>query len=176
MNRLYNIDVDKTRWNVVEINNKNYYTYKLIDKENDDTYILENIIGLEQINENEFLVYKRYSFDEFVITRYQLTNSKYNKIFEKIFNHFHFITDDRIMFTYCDRSANYRNYGIYSINDNDYVEDGKWLERQIVKCVYDNNELDDTRLYVEMDNYSSVLGNTKLIFTVNPETLQPNSE
>lgn len=174
MSRLYGGEVDEKRWKITEIDNENYHTYKLIDKEKEEIYLLRNIIGLEQVTEDEFLVYKRYNRDEFMITRYKLVDSIFQKIFEKEFTNFEFINDDRILFRYVDKSANYRCSGIYSIEDNNYVEDGKWLDGSIID-VYKDKETDTIKLFVQIVVPSYRLGNQELIFTVNPNTLEPNS-
>lgn len=176
MSRLYEVKVDEKRWKIVEIDNENYHTYKLIDKEQEEIYFLRHIIGVEQVTEDEFLVFDRYNMDEFRIARYKAENSKLNKLFEGKFSHFHFITDDRILFVYWANSGGYRSSGIYSIKDNVYVEDGKWLNGTAIEVFnYDDNP-DEVGLYIEEEIISCKLGNPKLLFTVDPNTLQPNSD
>ena len=55
MSRLYEAKVDEKRWKIIETDNENYHTYKLIDKEKEEIYFLRHIIGVEQITEDEFL-------------------------------------------------------------------------------------------------------------------------
>jgi len=89
---------------------------------------------------------------------------------------FYFITDDRILLVSWANSGVYRSSGIYSIKDNNYVEDGKWLDGKVIELFdYDDNQ-NEVGLYVEEEIYSYKLGNSKLLFTVNPYTLQPNSD
>lgn len=176
MSRLYEAKVDEKRWKIIETNNKNYHTYKLIDKEKEKIYFLRNIIGVEQVTEDEFLVYDRYNKDQFRIVRYKAENSNLTKLFEGKFNCFNFITDDRILFVYWANSGGYRSSGIYSIKDNNYVEDGKWLNGTTIEPFYYNDNPDEVGLYVEEEISSYKLGNPKLLFTVDPNTLQPNSD
>lgn len=57
---------------IVETDNEYYHSYKLIDKEKEEIYYLNHIIGVEQVTEDEFLIYKRANRDEFEIVRYRL--------------------------------------------------------------------------------------------------------
>ena len=175
MSRLYGVQIDENRWKIEEIDNKNYHTYKLIDKEKEEIYFIRNIIGIEQVASDEFLIYDRYNWDEFRIARYKAEKSSLHRLFEKKFSNFEFITDDRILFNYWDRSARYRISGIYSIKDNDYVKEAKWLNGLAVE-VYNNEENNnDIVLYVEDSIISNELGDPKILFTVNPNSLEPNS-
>lgn len=172
MSRLFGAKADEKRWKIKEIDNNNYHTYKLIDKEKEEIYILRNIIGLEQVSGNEFLVHKRYNHDECMITRYILEESEYIKIFEERFTRFEFIDDDRILFIYYDGHANYRSGGIYSITNNNYIEEGKWLDGKIID-IYNKDEI---KMLVQIEIPSIRLGDKKLLFTVDPDTLEPNSD
>ena len=174
MSRLYEAKVDEKRWKITEIDNKNYHTYKLIDKREEEIYFLRNIIGVEQVKDDEFLVFDRYNIDFFRIARYKAEKSELIKLFDTKFTDFDFITDDRILFTYWDKSHSYRSSGIYSIKDNDYVEDGKWLNGKSVEVFkYDDGNIG---IYVEDEMISYMLNRPKLIFTVDSNNLQPNSE
>lgn len=175
MSRLYEAKVDEKRWKIIEIDNKNYYTYKLIDKEKEEIYLLRHIIGVEQVTEDEFLVYKRANYDDFEIARYKLQNSAINQLFAKKFSQFHFISDDRIMFTYWGNTGPYRCGGIYSIKDNKILEEAQWLDGAAIDIYEKNNNSDEITLYVEETLHSCKLDNPKLLFTVDSETLQPNS-
>lgn len=172
MSRLYDVNIDEKRWKITELDDKNYHTYKLVDKEMEEVYYLNHIIGVEQVNDDEFLIYRRASYDDFQICRYKLQDSKFIKLFEKEFSKFEFITDDRILFSYWGNTGPYRNGGIYSIKDNDYVEDGKWLDMAVVEIHEDEN--DNIVLYVEDSITSHRLDNPKLLYTVDPHNLEPN--
>lgn len=174
MSRLYEAKVDKNKWKLKEICNDCYHSYMLENKETEEIYTIRNVIGLEQISDNEFLVYKRVNRNDFEIKRYKLQDSESTVIFKESFNKFNFITDDRILFRYTDRGANYRCKGIYSINDNDLVEDGKWLDGDKIDIINDK-ENDEIKLLVQIEISSYRLGNQELMFTVNPDTLEPNS-
>lgn len=174
MSRLYEAKVDNDKWKLVEINNDCYHSYRLIDKETKEKYTFRNVIGLEQVSENEFLVYKRVDRYDFEIKRYKLQNSESIILFKEVFDKFDFISEDRILFRYTDRGANYRCKGIYSINDNDFVEDGKWLDGDKIDVINDK-ENDDIKLFVQIEIASYHLGDQELMFTVDPDTLEPSS-
>lgn len=176
MSRLYETKADEKRWKIVEIDKENYKSYKLIDKENEEIYFLNHIIGFEQVTDDEFLVFRRTNYADFEIVRYKLQNSKFIKLFSKSFNQFYFISDDRIMFTYWGNTGPYLCGGIYSINDNSILEEADWLIGDDIEIYKDDEKTDEIKLYVKKKLYSYRLNNPKLIFTVDPNTLQPNSD
>lgn len=175
MSRLYGAQVDEERWRVTLINNNdNYDSYKLVDKKNEEIYFFNYIIGLEQVADNEFLVYRRL-LDDFAIERYKIQKSKFIKLFEKRFSKFDFITDDRILFTYWGNTGPYRCGGIYSIKDNNMLKEADWLKYNAIEIHKDNKHPEKIKLYVEKNIYSHKLNNPKLTFTVDPNTLKPGS-
>lgn len=175
MSRLYGAQVDEERWRVTLINNNdNYDSYKLVDKKNEEIYFFNYIIGLEQVADNEFLVYRRL-LDDFAIERYKIQKSKFIKLFEKRFSKFDFITDDRILFTYWGNTGPYRCGGIYSIKDNNMLKEADWLKYNAIEIHKDNKHPEKIKLYVEKNIYSHKLNNPKLTFTVEPNTLKPGS-
>lgn len=176
MSRLYGVKVDEKRWKIVEIDNKNYHSYKLIDKEEEMIYPLNYIIGVEQVADDEFLVYRRANYDNFEIGRYRFQNSTVKNLFIKTFSQFHFITDDKILFTYYRDCGPHCCGGIYSIKDNKMLEEGKWLNGSAIDVYNEEENSKETILYVEKEIYSHRLGNSKLLFTVDPESLEPNSD
>ena len=175
MNRLYDIKVDERRWKIVEIDSEYYNSYKLIDKDNEEVYFLNHIIGFEQVTGDEFLVYRRANYDDFEIGRYKLQNFKIIQLFNKRFSKFYFISDDKIMFTSWGNTGLYRCSGVYSIKDNKMLDEAEWLDGAVMEVYKDDND-DEIKLYVEKKNNSYKLGDPKLLFTVDPDTLQPNSD
>ena len=176
MSRLYETKINEKRWKIVEIDNENYHSYKLIDKEKEEIYFLNHIIGVEQVADDEFLVYRRANYDEFEIVRYKLQQSKFIKVFEKKFSQFEFISDDRIIFNHWGNSGPYRCVGIYSIKENKILEEAKWLEGAAIDIYHDDENPEKKVLYVEEEIFSYKLGDKKILFTVDPKTLQPSSD
>lgn len=176
MSRLYEAKVDEGRWKIVETDNENYHSYKLIDKAKEEIYFLNHIIGIEQVTEDEFLIFRRANYDTFEISRYKLQKAKFTKLFSKSFSQFYFISDDRIMFTYWGNTGPYRCGGIYSIKDNNMLEEAKWLYDTAIDIHVNDANPEEIKLYVEKELYSYELRNQKLMFTVDPNTLQPNSD
>ena len=172
MSRLYEIKVDEKRWKVVETDNKNYHSYKIVDKEQEEIYFLNHIIGMEQVTEDEFLVYRRANYDYFEIVRCKLQNSVVSRLFSKSFSKFNFISDDKIIFSSWGKTGPYRCNGIYSIKENKMLEDTKWLNEAAIE-IYQDEDSDEKKLYAEKEIISYRLHNPKLLFTVNPDTLQP---
>ena len=176
MSRLYGTKINNDRWDIIEIDNMNYHSYKLIDKKYNNTYFLNHIIGIEQVTDDEFLIFKRVNFDDFEIIRYKMINSQPINIFSKSFNRFSFITDDRILFSYWGNTGPYRSSGIYSIKDNTMLNNANWLDGTFIKIYNTNENLNDTKLYVEKEIISFKIGNQKLLFVVDPNTLEPISD
>ena len=174
MSRLYGAKLNTNEWIINEIDNKNYHTYKLTDK-NDNNYYLNHIIGFEQVTDDEFLVFRRASYDDFEIIRYKLHNLKLIEVFSKRFSQFEFITDDRILFAYWGNAGPYLTTGIYSIRDNTMLNNANWLNDTVID-IYDDDETNETKLYVVKDLFSYKLGNQKIIFMVDPNTLEPDSD
>ena len=175
MNRPYGVKIDEKRWEIIEASSGSQLVpikdYKLINKETKDCYSFEKIIGLEQVAEDEFLVYKPYiSPVLFTVIRYKLHDLNSDRIFKVNFRNLKGITDDIILFL----NDNNVCESIYSINKNEVLEESKWLEGKIV----DIRKTDDknTVLYVEDEVCSNKLGTKKTCFTVEPKTFQPNSE
>lgn len=175
MSRLYGAQVDKSRWDIIEEDRSNDHSYNLVDKENLEVYYLKSIIGIEQVAEDEFLVYDKYNEDSFRIVRYRAEKNGLVKMFEKKFSFFQFITEDRILFTYWANSGGYYCSGIYSVKDNKYLEEGKWLDRKLVETHVSADDPEKILLYVNETLFSSMLGNPKLVYSVDSETLEPTS-
>ena len=173
MSRLYDVNLDEKRWKVHLIDEKGYPSYKFIDKDNDEIYTIYNIIGVEQVSEDELMVYQRYSWDDFQIIRYRFGNGVMRQVFEKKFSRFEFLTDDRILFTYCDRGANQRISGVYSISENKMLEETDWLKYSKVDSYIDENDEGKKKLLIEKDICS--LEDSPLMFIVDSTTLEPNS-
>ena len=173
MLRLYDAVYDEERWKVELINAKNYKTYKIIDKENLEIYYFNNIIGFEQVADDEFLVYKRANYNNFAIIRYRLENSEKQKIiYNKEFSQFQFITDDRILFTHYGNDGNYYFQGVYSIDKNKEVAEANWLEHKGIEFL-DN---DTNNILVTKEIYFGDLGKNELLFVVDGNTLEPVSD
>ena len=161
---------------IVETDNENYHSYKIIDMEKEEIYYLNHIIGVEQVTDDEFLIYKRANRDEFEIVRYKLQNSEFYKLFDKKIGDFYFISDDRIMFIYCANDTSHRCSGFYSINENKLLEVAKWIKFNRVDIYEDDDNPGKIKIYVEEELISYELNNPILLFTVDPNTLQPNSD
>ena len=122
------------------------------------------------------MVYRRANSDDFEIGRYKLQNSTINQLFAKRFDQFYFISNDRIMFTNWGNTGPYRCGRIYSTKDNKILEEAKWLDESAIDIYIDDENSDKIILYVEQELSSYKLHNPKLLFTVDPNTLQPNSD
>ena len=177
MSRLYEAKIiDENRWEVIETDKDYYNSYKLKDKKKGFYYSLSGIIGFEQVTEDEFLVYKRVSYDDFEIARYKLQGNKRIKTFSNKFSNFYFISDDKLLFTYWGNSGPYRCSGVYSIEKDCLIEEANWLKGAVIEILFDKENQKIVNLYIEKEIFSYALQKQKVLFTVNPNTLQPNSD
>ena len=190
MKRLYGINVDKERWEVNLVNvskaylkyieecykkNPDYYLhdhreYELIDKKCGDKYQF-NCYGIEQVDEDEFLVLETC---QPAMYRYKLENSKVKKLHTEYFTKVDSINNDKILFTWETINGQYRINKIYSIRDNKIIAEGRVWRGDIEVLHFDNS--DNAMLYVETELDSSRLGDFRLLYTVNPDTLEPISD
>ena len=177
MSRLYGIKVNEDRWGFREKKNKDndYHSYELYDKLLDKTYLLNNIIGVEEVSSSEFLVYDKISEDDFRIRRLLADNSRFKVLFEKKFNKFDFITQNRVLFSYYDYKDKYLFSGIYSIKDNRILTEGNWLLGLPVETFKRKNKPEEKEIFVEDEISSLRFNNPKLVYSVDPNTLEPNS-
>jgi len=174
MSRLYGAKADSKRWEVVKLDDNYYNSYKLKDMEKKEVYRLNHVIGFEQVADDEFLIYR--DNNDFEIVRYKLEKSRFIELFSAKFDQFHFITDDRILFTSWGKTGPYHWQGVYSIRDNQVLKDSFWLWNYPVEVYKDKENPSEVKLYIEEEFSSRKLGKQKLIFTVDPNTLEPNSD
>lgn len=128
--RLYSIDVNKDEWIVT--GNRDI-GYKLTNKKDCFTYSISgDIIGIEQLDYNTFLVFKTIisTEDEAEIYKVKLDNGK-NKIeFKHSFKKHFFLSDDNILFD---------NRFVYSISKNKKVKEFEWLSYKDIEVQVDEN-------------------------------------
>ena len=95
MMRLHGISCNEEQW-CVKGNRDDGYT--LVNRTTLDSYsISEDVIGIEQISDDTFLVYRRIR-DEWQINRVKLSDDKVVREYHHEFQHFNFLTEDVIIF------------------------------------------------------------------------------
>lgn len=155
MSRLYKISYNEKQW-VIKGDRQTRYT--LVNKETLDFYrIPGDVVGIEQINDDEFLVFRIISYSEWVpgdkhqIARLKLKDSKMISMFSyDFYHHFHFLTEDVIFF---DDDAI-----LYSISKNE-------VDDRLNHLFSENKSLNDSRLIGDRS--------IKLLYA-NEEDLYPN--
>ena len=169
MSRLYGAKInDENRWEVNELEEDYYHSYKLIDKDTSNTYYFNRIIGIEQITDDEFLVYKRASSDYYKIARYKLENSCKKEIYSHESNNHIFLNDDNILFY----GSHFFFDDVYSISKNEEVEEAKWLYYKSFE-IYEN-ENNEKNLLIK-DTLVSNHGDEYLMYGVDCNNFEPNS-
>ncbi len=141
MARLYEISYDETMWS---IKGSRQMGYKLVDKKTLDSYhVGGDIIGIEQVADKSFLIYKRLLAEEWAITRVGMSDGKIFQEFFISFRNFEFLSEDLIFFD---------NYAIYSISKNKKIDllnrvitqsfietDEEYYKSRRIELVYDKN-------------------------------------
>lgn len=111
MSRLYDLKYDKTKW---VIKGSRDAGYTIVNKDTFDTYdVCGDVIGIEQQEDESFIIYKRVFRDKWQIYRVVLAEGKTKTIFAENFRHFYFLTDDTILFD---------SRMVYSISKNAEVD------------------------------------------------------
>lgn len=112
MSRLYDINYDKEKW---VINGNRDTGYQIVRKETFTSYLVgRDIIGIEQVTDDAFLVYRRTMRNEWSIARIRLTATGKVCEYEHSFKNSDFLTDDTIIFD--KNSCVFAT--VYSINNN----------------------------------------------------------
>lgn len=121
MSRLYGISYDKQKWAI----NESSDGYSIVNKETFKSYfVCGDIIGIEQITDDAFLVHRRTMRDEWAIERIKLTSEGIVLEYEhSSFMDFNFLTDDTIIF---DKDSSVFAT-VYSISKNCEIQDIKYI-------------------------------------------------
>lgn len=98
MNKLYGIKYDKNVWTI-----KGDYVsgYKISRNESSESHFLKgnsNIVGINQIADNSFLIYYEFMRDKWKIVRLKFTKEEKIIEYSHRFSDFNFITNDVILF------------------------------------------------------------------------------
>lgn len=96
MDRLFKISYDQKTWN---IKGNRTEGYRFIKKSNCELYFLiGDIIGIEQINSDSFLIYCKVSNKEWIIKRFKLYNGLKIEKYSHRFRTFDFLSENLIVF------------------------------------------------------------------------------
>ena len=163
MSRLYDRTYDESKWKITD----HQFVVGL-----DEGFVLTNlsthrdfiipgdIIGVEQISDDTFLIHHRIRRDEFEIYRFNLSGSVPKQEFCQSFESFDFLTDDTILF---DSNM------VYSISKNKEIDfDYKNTDIDI----YSDEEDNKIFLLVEK-SLNSLYSHEYVIVLVDGQTLKP---
>lgn len=104
MSRLYEIKCNEEQWIVKGSRDTGY---EIVDKITFECYTISgDVIGIEQISYDEFLIHRRTMRDDWQILRLKLQGSTIVE-YKHTFKHFDFLTDDIIIFDYEDSCSTY---------------------------------------------------------------------
>lgn len=158
MSRLYDISYNDEQW---ILRGSRHTGYKLVNKKTfDSCSISGDIIGIEQVSDDEFLVYRRVMRDEWQIYKLKIDTFSHKtfELYRKEFRHFNFLTEDLIIF---DKGNHVLGATLYSISQNTEYDtlnhllssdpDCRLIKNRQIKLLYENPEQDEypTALYVE---------------------------
>ncbi len=156
MSRLYDITYNEKQWVCKGSRKSGSFTF--VNQKTFDSYrIYGDIIGIEQLDDNSFLVYRRIMRDTWQISRV-VFNSEHSSspIFSEDFKNFYFLSEDTILFD---------NRCVYSISKNCRVEEFEWLKYKDLEVINDE-EKNSTYLLVKKkisfsDDFVQVFVDTK---------------
>ena len=150
MSRLYGISYNDQQW-CVKGSREDGYT--LINKTTFDSYSIRgDVIGIEQITDDEFLVYRLISWDEwepgnsYQIARILLKGREAVVTFEYTFyHHFHFLTEDIIIFDdaallYSIKKNEKDDRLNHLFSENKSLHDRRLIRDRNIKFLYTNKE------------------------------------
>ena len=164
--RLFDALVKSDRWEVELVDDKNYSTYVLKDTKEHYSYTFSQIIGFEQVADNEFLVYERSAWSDFMLYRFRLNKNRPEVIFNESVDHFYNLSDDYLLLTYRTNNNSENIKGVYSISKNDYVPEAKWLRgSKLVELKIDDKDVILFSKTVYPDN--------EVLFDFDYETFKP---
>jgi len=152
MSRLYEICYDKNQWS---IRGSQDTGYRIVNKKNFDFCVLGgDIIGIEQISDDEFLVYRRIMRDKWHIIRLKFDFNSHTvfEIYHKEFHDFHFLTEDTLIFdgaTLYHISSNTEDDSLNHLLSSE--PDCRLTKSRCIELLYDNIKNDEypTSLFVE---------------------------
>lgn len=158
MSRLYEISYNDNQW---KITGSRYTGYTIIHRiALVSCRISGDIIGIEQVTDDEFLVYRRIMRDKWQIIRFKfdILKDEVYELYHKEFRKFNFLTEDIIIF---DKDAHILGATLYSISKNSESEalnhilssepDCRLIKDRQINLLYENPEEDEypAALYVE---------------------------
>ena len=138
MSRLHEIQYNENQWHITSSRNSGYH---IVNQNNHSSFSLGgDIIGIEQILDDTFLVFRRILRDRWQISRIRVINGVLIIEYRKDFEHFYFITHDTILF---DSSA------AYSIEKNCELSEFDWLKYKKIDVLVSDTDEEKTVLFVE---------------------------
>ena len=116
--RLYDISYNENQWSVKGSRDSGY---TIVHKTTFEAYSISgDVIGIDQISDDEFLVHNRFMRDTWHIRRVKLKDGQLIIEYNHNFKYFNFLTDDIIIFDY-KRSCH--GAKLYSISKNSEFDD-----------------------------------------------------
>lgn len=129
MSRLYGITYNKEQWSCKGYRNLGY---TFVNKKTFDSYSVGgDIIGIEQIDDNSFLVYRRIMRDRWQISRVVFKSGHSSFVFSEEFKNFYFLSKDTILFD---------SRCVYSISKNCIVPEFEWLKYKDLEVITDEEK------------------------------------
>ena len=129
MSRLYGITYNKEQW---ICKGSRGFGYTFVNKKTFDSYrIYGDVIGIEQLDDNSFLVYHRIMRDEWQISRVVFNSGHSSLIFSEKFKNFYFLSEDTILFD---------SRCVYSISKNCIVPEFEWLKYKDLEVITDEEK------------------------------------
>ena len=184
MMRLYEISCNKEQW-CVKGNRDDGYT--LVNRTTLDSYSISgDVIGIEQISDDTFLVYRRIMRDKWQINRVKLSDGETVREYHHEFQHFNFLTKDIIIFDK-DKSLGGILYSIsqncemdtmnHMLHEDSRIHDASCLFKRYITFLYDKKKDSEypSLLLVDYKPICAYHSNEYLQVFFDPNSLQPLS-
>ncbi len=181
--RLYEISCNEEQW-CVKGNRDDGYT--LVNRTTLDSYSISgDVIGIEQISDDTFLVYRRTMRDEWQINRVKLSDGKVVREYHHEFQHFNFLTEDIIIFNK-DSIHGGTLYSIskncemdtmnHMVHDDSGIHDASCVSNRKITLLYDKEDSDYPSLLLVDDKPRNAYRSEEYLQVFfDPNSLQPLS-
>lgn len=179
--KLYGISCNENQWKITGSRENGFL---IVNKETYKGYNIKgDVIGINQIGENTFLVYRRTMRSEWAIDRYRLEDGESILEYGKRFQKCNFITEDKLIFDW--ESSVFAK--VYSISENKELDvighiidpnrsDASFCRGREIRFVMKNDD-DEYPEYLEVVyTFGGLWCRESIQMLVDPETLQVVSQ
>lgn len=162
MENFSGIKIDMNKWGITK---NDIYGYILVNKETKEEYKLGGYIKkIEQIGEDEFLIFKKFFKDSNLLCRMIFKDDSTNMTFERHFKEISFLENNKLLLD---------NSNVYSIENNEIIAELAAYRSMDYKIYEVKNNQKALGMEIELDSYQ--LPSEYIQFIIDVETCKPIS-